>query len=133
MNTTKRQRRFSQDFGVSETNPGKTDRSFAPGCDINRIVNHYANTGIPPNPDRLQNQRFGFATSKSYLEASREIAEINSRFAELPATERSRYANNPQNWIEELNTPPAAPADETPPAASEEASEPAPKSAESEA
>lgn len=94
--TTKRERKYAQDFsGVS-----KTDRSFAPAHDVNNIVRHYENTGLDPYESRLANKRFGYATSKTYLEAQREIAEINTAFNELPSAQRAYFQNDPALWIE---------------------------------
>ncbi len=116
---TKQQRKYSQDFsGVS-----KTDRSFRAGCDVNNIVAHYQATGIDPYADRIPTQRFGHASSQSYEEAMRNVAEINSAFAELPSAERSLHYNDPARWIDHLNTPPAdLPAE--PPLASPDAAQP---------
>lgn len=120
--TTKRKRKFSQDFsGVS-----KTDRSFGPACDVNAIVRHYEQTGIDPYISRKAAEQFGDVSSQNYLEAMRTVADVNSAFAELPSAERHAHSNDPQQWIEHLNTPPDPEPEIAPPAPSPEAPEPVP-------
>lgn len=98
-------KRFAQDF----SGESKTDRSFAAGCNVNNIVRHYQQTGIDPAEDRKALARFGSASSQSYEDAMRLVADIDSAFHELPSKTRAEHANDPQQWIEylgSLGTPP---------------------------
>ena len=121
--TTKRERKYSQDFS------GETvvQQHFKQSCDVNNIVAQYQATGIDVHADRINRQTFGFASSKSYEQAAREIAEIGSAFADLPSSERSRFANDPARWIDELTTPVETPDAIVAPEALETPSEPAPE------
>ncbi len=92
-----KKRPFAQDF----SGESRTDRSFAPGCEVNTIVQHYAQTGVDPFADRLKLQRFGFAATLSYEEACRRTAEIESAFAELSPAERQAHGNNAEAWFED--------------------------------
>jgi len=47
-------------------------------------------------------ERFGDATTTSYEEAQRHVAEINSAFELLPAGERAEFKNDPSRWVESL-------------------------------
>jgi len=97
-----KKRPFAQDF----SGHGKTQQHFKQSCDVNNIVAHYTATGIDPYADRLKQQRFGFASSKTYEEAMRDTAEVNSAFLDLPSAKRAEYQNEPGNWLESLNTAP---------------------------
>jgi len=99
--TTKRERKYAQDFSGDSV----TQQHFKNQCDVNQIVAAYEATGVDPYAHRAQQQNFGFATSKTFEQASREIAEVHSAFAALPSKERSAFANDPAQWIEAINTP----------------------------
>ena len=83
MSTSKRKRKYSQDFSA-EKHGRITDSSFAAACDVNNIVNHYQSTGIDPYQDRLNSQRFGDASVLSYEDAMRNKAELDSYTLENP-------------------------------------------------
>ncbi len=120
MSTTKRERKYSQDFSGN----GETQQHFKHSCDVNNIVRHYEATGIDPHADRINGQTFGYASSKSYEQAARDLAEINSAFADLPSAERSAHHNDPSRWIESINQPPVIEPEIIAPEALETASPP---------
>lgn len=131
MATKNKARPFAQDF----SGESKTQQHFKDSCNVNNIVAHYRATGIDPHADRLKQQTFGYATSKSFLEASRDIAEIRSAFQDLAAEERAQFGNDAGLWldsltvpitIDDLNVEPDVPEDVSPPA------EPTPETLESE-
>lgn len=80
MATTKRQRKYSQDFSGKSL----TDQSFAPSCDVNAIVRHYEATGLDPHADRISLARYGEASTLTYEDAMRNAAELASFQAENP-------------------------------------------------
>jgi len=123
MATTKRKRRYAQDFSKG----GKTDASFAPSCDVNRIVNHYQKTGIDIHADRLQQARYGEAPTLTYAEAMRYKAELDSTFALLPLSDQEKYDFSVHKWISDLSAP--KPAHDLPTAADESPAEPVPQDA----
>jgi len=100
-------RPYSQDFSGNS----RTDTSFAPACDVNNIVQHYARQQITfgspedPNFERIQHGYQGEATSLSYASAMRAKAEIDSAFALLPLSEREKYSNSSSEWFEDISTP----------------------------
>lgn len=111
-------RRFSQDF----SGESKTQQHFTESCDVNTIVAHFRQTGVDPYQERADNQQFGFASSVDFSEAMQNIAEIRSKFEELPAEDRSGFGNDPAQWLDSLTTPPPDPDPETPPEPSQEPS-----------
>jgi len=123
MGTTKRKRRYAQDFSKG----GKTDASFADSCDVNRIVNHYQKTGIDLYADRIQQARYGEAPTLTYAEAMRYRAELDSAFALLPLAEQEKYDFSATNWIADPGA--EKPAHDLETAAAEPAAEPAPQDA----
>ena len=106
--------RFSQNF----SGPSRTDQSFKASADVNRIIAKYIQTGIDPAPNAAP-QKFGVASSKTYAETCRDIAEVNSAFAELPSAERARHSNDPAAWLESMATPEPQSTPEAPPEGSE--------------
>jgi len=104
-------RPFAQDF----SGPSRTDTSFAPACDVNKIVHNYARQHISfgspedPNFSRIQHGYQGEASTLSYASAMRAKAEIDSAFALLPLSEREKYANSSSQWFDEISTQKEAP------------------------
>lgn len=116
--------RFAQDFSM-EKHGRKTDSSFAAACDVNAIVKHYSKTGVDQYADRIPQARYEEASTQTYDEAMRIVAELDSAFNEQPDSVRSQHPNSAA-WLEYLGTvgeapPEASEASETPPA------EPAPQ------
>lgn len=118
MGSKKLIRPFAQDF----SGPSRTDQSFKNTCDVNRIIERYIQTGLDPAPGRAE-QTFGFASSKTYEEVTREIAEVNSAFASLPSAERASHSNDPAAWLDSLAAPEPQTEAELPPIAAETLSE----------
>lgn len=85
MSTSKRKRKYSQDF----SGKSRTDASFAPACDVNNIVRHYQTTGIDPHADRIQQARYDEASTLSYEDAMRNKAAYDSYMLENPVEEHS--------------------------------------------
>lgn len=115
MATSKRERKYALKF----TEPSHTQTHFKDSCNVNRIVSHYRQHQVWPENVRREPQ-FGYATSRTFEEAARQVAEIRSAFAELPSAERALHQNDPALWLDHLasvtdtvtlddaKTPPAA-------------------------
>lgn len=116
--------RFQQDFSGESL----TQQHFAPECDVNNIVARYEATGLDPYADRKAYEQYGDGTYRTYVDAMFAVAEISSKFHELPAHVRDQFQNDPQNWITALheaeNAPPQPEAPEPPQNVSESLSEP---------
>lgn len=111
--------RFQQDFSGNS----KTQQHFKDSADVNNIVAHFLSTGVDPHEDRKLKQQFGYASSLDFSEAMRNIAEINTAFAELPSDERMTFGNDPSRWIGHLTTPPPEADEIEPQTASQDVSE----------
>lgn len=94
-------RRFSQDF----SGESKTQQHFSDSADVNNIVASYRATGLDPYAERLKLKRFGYASSQTFSEAMRNVAEIQTSFQELPSNIRQDFQNDPGRWIDSLTTP----------------------------
>lgn len=79
-----------------------TQQHFGPIQDVNNIVRRYMATGVDPYESRRQNQRFGYASSETFEDHARRVAEVNSAFEQLPARERLRFDNDPALWLDSL-------------------------------
>jgi len=116
-------RKYSQDFSGNS----KTDTSFGPACDINAIVRHYEVTGVDPHESRKLQATFGRVSSRTYDEAMRQAAEVDSAFASLPSKERAEHQNDPMLWLDSLEKTPPAASQEVEKEASPSPAEPAPQ------
>ena len=105
--------RLAQDFsGESVTQTHLRDM-----VDVNTIVRHYHKTGFLPPAQTAQT--FGFASAKTYEESMRDVAEVQSAFAELPAEQRQAHGNDPGRWIDSLMAEATTPDEIVAPEASE--------------
>lgn len=80
----------------------------------------YKATGLDPYAARAGQQKFGYATSKSFSEALREVAAVETAFAELPSKVRADFENDPSQWLESMGTPVEGPLEIVPPEALQE-------------
>lgn len=106
MSTSKRERKYPR-VQSEVSGEHQTQQHFKHECDINNIVAKYTATGIDPAPPgAYEARRFGYATSKDFAESAFAVAEIKSAFAELPSSERARFQNSPERWIEHYENQP---------------------------
>jgi len=87
---------------------GRTQQQFKEECDVNNIVEMYGKTGLwshstkPPTAMPM----FGdFTSAPDFLEAQNRFVEANQLFAELPASLRKRFNNNPADYLEFVSKP----------------------------
>ena len=114
MSTSKRQRKFAQHLAGENL----TVQYMKDECDINNIVAKYTRATIDPaqitaDAERKALAQYGTAPTKDFAQAMREVAEVNSAFAELPALERAHYSNDPRQWINTISQPAVAQTPET--------------------
>lgn len=85
--------------GSVNTEETRTQQHFKEQCDINRIVKTYAKTGLVPGNPRipLQEDFHGIIDFHTAMNAVRQGEEA---FMELPAELRSRFHNDPQEYVE---------------------------------
>ena len=90
--------------GISFTDdPGYTQQHFREECDINNILDRYAQTGIVP-------ERHGafygdFSEGLEYREALDRLQSTQSQFNGLPARTRDFFQNNPAAFLDFVSKP----------------------------
>ncbi len=91
-------------LSVSFTGTGRTKQSFVKECDINNILAKYQKTGALTH---LQNHgaQYGDATAVSFTEAMQIVTKAQTMFEELPSSLRTRFANDPAQFMDFVQTP----------------------------
>lgn len=84
---------------------GRTKQSFKDECDINRIMARYMATGVLPELRDATQAQYADCTVLEYQSAMELVANANSLFAELPATVRDRFENEPRKLLEFVQDP----------------------------
>ena len=91
--------------GVTFELPSLVDASQQSDCDINRIIDHFRETGSLVDPIHPGTRRpvFGdFSEIPDYQGAMSVIAQADEAFMQLPAKVREKFANNPQQVFDFL-------------------------------
>lgn len=83
---------------------GMAKQSFKAECDINQIMARYLKTGVLDFVNKLQPQ-YADVTGFEYQEAMDIVATSKTLFAELPATVRERFNNNPGEFLDFVHDP----------------------------
>lgn len=86
-------------LAITFTEPTRTKQSFKDECDINLIIKKYKQTGQITHLANSQGE-YGFATSQTFDQAMRIVADAQSQFEELPATVRAHFDNNPAAFLD---------------------------------
>lgn len=90
--------------GISfDDDPGYTQQHFREECDINNILDRYAQTGIVP-------ERHGafygdFSEGIEYRVALDRLNSTQSQFDALPARTRDYFGNNPAAFLDFVSKP----------------------------
>lgn len=95
--------------GVKFTEPTQTKQSFKNDCDINRIMARFQKTGAITH---VQNHslQYGFASGATFTESMNIVANAQSMFNELPSSIRTKFKNDPAEFLDFVQN--AANADE---------------------
>lgn len=86
--------------------PSLTHQSFKDECDINRIMERYAETGFLIDPNIIPNREplfDDFYAAHDFYAAQNILAESMSRFESLPVSIRERFRNNPAELLQFLD------------------------------
>jgi len=78
---------------------GRTKQSFTKECDINNIMARYQKTGAIAHFNKHA-ANYSFATSLDFSEAMRLVTTAQDMFNGLPSTIRTRFANDPAQFLE---------------------------------
>lgn len=85
------------EFG--EFTPSMTKQEFKDECDINQIMKRYEVTGEIRHVNSREGTYGDFTDVKSYHDAQNIVLEANAFFADLPATVRDRFGNDPAKML----------------------------------
>lgn len=92
-------------FGISFPEKSRfTRQEFKDESDINTIMRRYLRTGELPHVNTLAPQYFD-ASPIDFQGHMQVIAEAKSLFAQLPASIRSRFYNNPGQFVDFCSDP----------------------------
>lgn len=81
--------------------PVLTKQSFADEADVNKIVKRFQLTGELPFQERVNvGQYLDVSTAEDYQNALELVREAEAAFADLPATLRERFRNDPAQLLE---------------------------------
>jgi len=91
-------------FRLNFNDPSRTRQSFKDECNINIIMSRYMKTGVLDFVNKHQGQ-YGDITGLEYQTAMQQIASAQSLFQELPSNIRSRFDNDPREFLEFVHDP----------------------------
>lgn len=83
---------------------GRTKQSFKAECDINNIMARFVRTGVLDFTNRRQAQ-YGDVTGLEYQSAMDLVVRAREMFAELPSAVRSRFQNEPGQFLDFVQDP----------------------------
>lgn len=81
---------------------GKTHQSFKDECDVNLILDRYAQTGVWGNRLAAATRvpQFGdFVQALDFRESMNKVVEAQAEFDALPSRIRNRFHNNPEELM----------------------------------
>lgn len=96
---------YSQKLKVDLTFPSDEDRtkqSFKQESDINHIMARYLRTGVLDFAQKYE-PRYGDATGLEFEAGMQTIAAAKSMFADLPSALRTRFKNDPAEFLDFVN------------------------------
>jgi len=82
-----------------------TKQSFAEECDINTIVRNFNLTGQLPENVSVPQYANVLDTVNDYQTALNMIMEADAAFMQMPANVRTRFHNNPAEFLDFFNDP----------------------------
>lgn len=91
-------------FQKTTTGPTMTEQSHKKECDINQIMSKFQKTGILTHSKQYEPQ-YGYASDIDFLEAMTIVTKGQEMFADLPSSLRTRFANDPANFLNFINDP----------------------------
>lgn len=91
-------------ISLTSTAVSRTKQSFKAECDINNIMARYQKTGVLDFTQKHE-PRYGDVTGYEFQRAMLTIAHSKSMFAEMPSALRSRFKNDPREFLEYIHDP----------------------------
>ena len=83
---------------------GRTKQAHKDETDINKILRQYMKTGNI-NHLNLHGSQYGFATGDDFLESMNIVTKANEMFLDLPSEVRTRFDNNPEQFLDFVQNP----------------------------
>jgi len=78
----------------------KTKQAFRDECDINQILRRYNATGVLPDLIKKNPQYGDFSDPTTFQDAQNVVLHAKDQFANLSATLRDRFSNDPIKFLE---------------------------------
>lgn len=95
---------FSLVFDLEEE-PSMAKQSFRDECDINNIMKKYEKTGLLDHVNQYQGQYADLTGIVDYHTALNQVIAAEEAFMTLPAGIRSRFDNDPGNFLAFVDDP----------------------------
>lgn len=74
-------------------------QQFIEECDINTIMDRYANDGLLDHVNNFQGSYGDFTSAQDYQTSLNQVIEAEASFMDLPAKVRARFGNDPAQLI----------------------------------
>lgn len=81
-----------------------TKQSFKDAADVNKVINRYQKTGMLTDLMAFEGQ-YGEMDAMSYKDAMDTVAAANSLFEQVPSEIRSKFHNDPGEFIDYATNP----------------------------
>lgn len=85
--------------------PSLTHQSFAKDCDIRNIMKQYKRTGLVSHMTTASALYGDFTNVPDYRESLDVVINAQAAFMELPAEVRSRFSNDPAQFLDFVHNP----------------------------
>lgn len=97
---------YSRDVwhGQAFASPTLTQQHFKDACDINHILRNFLRTGLLPATSKTPLEG-DFSEFGDYRQMLHKMDAANSAFADLPASVRAHFGNNPANMLDAVMDP----------------------------
>lgn len=89
---------------ITFTGKGRTKQSHVAECDINQILAKYQKSGALTHLNTHAAQ-YGEATSQTFHDALNIVAKAQSMFEDLPSSIRTKFKNDPGNFLDFVQDP----------------------------
>jgi len=93
------QDQISDETGLKCLDPSRTKQSFKDDSDINNITKRYERTGQLPDLIKVEPRYGDFSDVPSYQESLHIVNHANEQFHALDAHLRSRFNNDPSEFL----------------------------------
>lgn len=88
-----------------DTGPSRAKQSFAEESEINNIMAKYEKTGLISHAAKHAGAYVDLPAHDEFVDAMNQVATANSMFEELPSGMRSRFRNDPAQFLDFVGNP----------------------------